>query len=217
MKNRVFVQNVVGVICHADGAITNGEKSLALTLPASIRGLDQSIMNNAIDFHSHSDTGAIVVVGANTYDELQNTAMMRQMKKRVLGFVVSSDKNIMYYSADGVKNIELVSFGETDTKEQKKTILRRTVFAMLYNVDPEAKVSAGTAIIIGGVSVYEAFTGFYTYFHECKYLASVESEKRVDVSNIVKNIIDSAKTVSNEKTGLVAYSDEDYRYTVWSV
>lgn len=219
---------IVGVILHCQNAIAVDGKPIYTKMHKTLRLLDQSVLNGVFDrCRENYGSSLVAVVGSNTFKELENTYVRNNMDERVVGYVISSDSSIEYASSCGGLRITLYKFADDDTREQKKSYLRRMVQTMLLHAfgtkDDSIKVDA--AVVIGGAAVYESFEFEYNEIHISEVISETALKgelKTVEVDVMIETIKSRvADTNVRNKGGVkTPYShtiidDPEYTYKVY--
>lgn len=208
-----FCNRVVGIMVTDEaGNITDGTKPIVFSAKKHIRILDQAIMNNAIRSYGQNVIG---VIGSNTFKELAGTKMMDNMERTLKSFIVSSEKDILMYKKHNSEPTTLFTFGEDETKDNKKKILHAVVEAALCEGEGD-QWNPYTAIILGGVSVYEAFKSHYSYIHHSVIhnIEVDEGSKKLGTISEFRN--DYTDALIATEASITTYDTDEYTSTIYA-
>lgn len=180
--NFVEVVGIAATDQHHNIAVDG--KPVAFLANATTRKLDQSVLRSILRGKgfgietSHGDFGlnfpyqndsSLVVIGEGTFLELKNSMLGQIIRDSGCGILASSATEYTFHAMNESK-----SFGwdtSYSTKEQLLEVALREVYE--HDIDQ--------IIVLGGVSVYEAFAGHYTEFHESTFKIDNPKDKCLPV------------------------------------
>jgi hypothetical protein len=125
----------------------------------SAKHLDRSTFR---DFLKNLSDGCVYVVGKNTWADLGDD-LRKRILARAASVVVSSNDEICIIDSDGTH--ALVEFSDESNYVRCGTLASETLIVARYH---SIGMKPATIVVLGGHSVYKAFSGMYTTVYQCE-------------------------------------------------
>lgn len=163
-------------IVDADG------KPVFLKMPSHLRSLDQSLLRQWA-----KGGRVVVVIGENTFKDIKHAALKDIKHTSLMKTLTSSSQDKPLFLVSGKDYYKLGEYKDMsdcgawdkrcDSKEQLAS------FAVRVAVEHSRSI-----LVLGGRSVYEAFSGLYDSFHLATYNGYSEGQK--SISSVVSSFRD---------------------------
>lgn len=226
-----MLPNVLGIACTDNhGRIyfeSDGKKKLIARAPETpewVSDFDFMIFKRFLDTHWGPDDRCLVVIGKNTYEEAKKL-IHSHMKNQKSALLVSTKNELSVIHSASI--ILSDAFGTPVKQEPIEPISINSLQNLRVIAYKTAiKMHADKVIVLGGNSVYRAFSGCYDLFMNCvihsRLGIPLGLEKRLDIQSLLipqKPMADSQSQGSgwmhgNYKTYKRSSVFVDFDYTV---
>lgn len=209
-----FNPKIIGIMATGrDGEIAISNRAAPFYARPADRKLDQSIMRNIIRT-TCSGRSAFMVLGENTFNELNGTRLITELHNGGGGFIISSQYGLYILAPakaddaffrsislqDGTvanfKKVLELSYAGLNV-EMSRDVLLKTALACAYNAD----IELDRIIVLGGSSVYESFRGHYSELHV------VELDLKYDSNQNIVKVKELASPAKGYTGSLIAYTE----------
>lgn len=209
-----YFRKVVGVVLTSqDGAIyTDEKKPMFFKASKPTRKLDQAILTNVI---RSQENGCVFVMGENTYNELTLTKLEGVINEASASIFVSNDKAVYLVREIGDELGEPLY--EYEDGEDTLLALRRITMASMFSQEDKQLHHSKhpTLMVLGGISVYNAFAGMYHEIHHSKLRGvCVDHEKKLNV-HLKTGSESEYQHLMQSLNVICPYSDPDYIYNIY--